>query len=113
MRRVLLLLVCLLLALQGLLGSSMALAAWAPPAALDAAHAATSVCHETPAAAPEQPNDAPAHGLCALCSLCHATPWLGATVAPRAAPRSAPAPQQHSPDWQSAALAPALKPPIT
>lgn len=114
MRRALLLLVCLLLSLQGLLGAGMALAQTSPA---QPAHSISS-CHETSAAATHTtpPDHASStHSLCAACSLCYSAPWLGALALalalPQPAPRSARPPHQ-GPAWKSALLAPALKPPI-
>ena len=102
-RGLLVLLMALLLALRGLLGSAMAMENVPPPAPAPMLHTANADGHAAhcPAAAP-----------CAACDICH-TALLLPALAAQASPVAAAAPRAWpGAAFASAPLAPAFKPPI-
>lgn len=110
-RGLLVLLMALLLALRGLLGSAMAMENVPPPApmlhtASADGHAAN--CHD----GASTPQDDPAAAPCAACDICH-TALLLPALAAQASPVAAAAPRAWpGAAFASAPLAPAFKPPI-
>lgn len=111
-RGLLVLLMALLLALRGLLGSAMAIENVPPPAPAPMLHTANADghaahCHDG-ASTPQDPAAAP----CAACDICH-TALLLPALAAQAGPVAAAAPRAWpGAAFASAPLAPAFKPPI-
>ena len=111
-RSLLVLLMALLLALRGLLGSAMAMENVPPPAPAPMLHTASADghaahCHDG-ASTPQDAGAAP----CAACDICH-TALLLPALAAQASPVAAAAPRAWpGAAFASAPLAPAFKPPI-
>ena len=112
-RGLLVLLMALLLALRGLLGSAMAMENVPPPAPAPMLHTANADghaahCHD----GASTPLDDPAAAPCAACDICH-TALLLPALAAQASPVAAAAPRAWpGAAFASAPLTPAFKPPI-